>query len=96
MEKWKEAIEIAKSKLKEIQNDVNDIIVEQAILNDINTQYEITLSYKTIGKDRLSGEKENISLSVLYSLPSFGRIYKTFLINKSDGMFKGFKIFKEA
>lgn len=96
MEKLLKAIEIAKSSLQEIQGTVIDVTVEQAVLNDEASQYEITLSYKVVGKDKLSERQDNLGLAALYAMPSFGRTYKTFLVDKLTGSFKGFKIFKEA
>lgn len=95
MIEFKDAIKKAKSNLKDIQSFAEEINVEQAILNDETKQYEITLSYKISGKDHLNDEIKSPALEALYAMSSFGRTYKTFLINKIDGSFKGFKVFKE-
>lgn len=96
MEKLKQAIETAKSSLNEIQGNVKNITVEQAILNEDKRLYEITLGYRVTGKDNLGDNEPKNALAALYAVPSFGKVYKTFLIDQSTGEFKGFKIFNEA
>lgn len=93
---FKQAIENAKKNLLDIQKSADGISVEQAVINDQEHLYEITLSYKVLDKDTPSDTQIPPSLAAMYAMSSFGRKYQTFLIDKRDGSFKGFKIFKEA
>lgn len=96
MQKLKQAIDVAKKSLEEIQDNVTDIAVEEGLLNDSSSQYEITLSYKLAGKDNADEKEASPGIASLLAISSVGRIYKTFLVDEKTGEFKGFKIFKEA
>lgn len=95
---FKKAIAIAEENLKSLQSNVHDIRVEAAITNDKNDMYEVSLSYRTAGNDDLNikDDTKNTGLAFLIKMSAMNRIYKTFLIKKDDGEFKGFKEYKEV
>ena len=92
---FQKAIVIAKEELRKIQVDATNINIEQAITSDNDKLYEITLSYEIMLKDKFSLDEEKLpsNLQSLSRILRQKRVYKTFLINASDGKFRGFKIF---
>jgi hypothetical protein len=92
---FQKAIVVAKEELRKIQVDATNINIEQAITSDNDKLYEITLSYEIMLKDKFSLDEEKLpsNLQSLSRILRQKRVYKTFLINASDGKFRGFKIF---
>ena len=92
---FQKAIDVAKEELKKIQVDATNINIEQAITSENDKLYEITLSYEIMLKDKFSLNEEKLpsNLQSLSKILRQKRVYKTFLINASDGKFRGFKIF---
>ena len=91
---FQKAIVVAKEELRKIQVDATNINIEQAITSDNDKLYEITLSYEIMLKDKFSLDEEKLpsNLQSLSRILRQKRVYKTFLINASDGKFRGFKI----
>ncbi|WP_355581497.1 hypothetical protein [Xanthomonas cannabis] len=101
MTDFQDAINIAIENAKELLNQATNFAVEEALLSDDDKRYEVTLSYDLKGRDPLSGDnaKNNIKetgILQLARLMSYRKEYKTFLVDKRTGNFKGFKIKKQA
>lgn len=91
---FQKAISVASTNAKELLPEATSFTLEGAIVSD--GDYEITLSYFLRGKDPL-GLDENSDNSILKLAKIMGtrREYKTFIIDKNNFSFKGFKIYKE-
>lgn len=97
MTSFQNAINIAIENAKNLINKETKFSVEEALLSDDNKNYEITLSYYLTGRDHLSGENINdsvrgTSILQLAKIMSYRKEYKTFIVDKKTGNFKGFKI----
>lgn len=96
---FKEAIAIAEEELARFQEDATNINLEAAIIE--GNCYEISFSYYLPNRDNLNvidkkEETKSLELRDLIHLMSERKTYKTFLIDKATGEFKGFKAYKEA
>jgi hypothetical protein len=101
MIEFQDAINIAIKNAKELLIQATNFAVEEALLSDDDKRYEVTLSYDFKGRDPLSGENANNNIQgagilQLAKLMSYRKEYKTFLVDKRTGSFKGFKIKKQA
>ena len=97
---FEQAINIAKDELEKIQSDAADISVEQAVITDDDKLYEITLAYLIRNKDSSditeSTHKElPTAMQQLSLILQRKRVYKTFIVNATNGQFRGFKKFSE-
>ncbi len=91
---FKKAIDIANKNAQSLIGKLENVELESAILSDNNKLYEISLSYERKGGDPLSINKDNSlpsGLAQLASVMSHRRQYKTFLVDRKNGDFKGFK-----
>ena len=89
---FQEAISIAKKNAKELVSNASNFVLEGVLISNDNKLYEVSLSYDIEGNDPLNVSNQgNSGLSQLAKLMRYRREYKVFLVNTSDGKFRGFK-----
>ncbi len=99
---FKEAAAIATENAKSLVPEASNFKLEGAVLSGDDKLYEITLSYDLGGRSPLelqntkSYKKASTSMAQLASLLSYRREYKVFLVDRSNGRFKGFKNYKDG
>lgn len=94
---FKQAIDIATSNAKSLLSNANNFQLEGVLISDNDKFYEVTLSYGIEGPDPLSTSerKKESGLYHLARIMGYRREYKTFLVDKTTGKFKGFKNYKD-
>lgn len=98
---FKQAIDVAVQNAKMLLEQATKLEVEEALLSDDDKYYEITLSYELNGRDPLAAKNTSsrmatTSILELARLMSYRKEYRTFLVIKETGKFKGFKIKKQS
>lgn len=97
MIEFEQAIDIAVENVRKLVSSANSVSVEEVVLSQDEKTFEVTLSYKQIGQDKLSTSDNSKGVHMGAALASFmdnRKRYKTFLVDSASGRFKGFKIYK--
>jgi len=96
MIEFEEAINVATTNAKSLVKGASDFELEGVLLSNDEKLYEVTLSYNLSGKNPLDLENNSSSgLIQLATLMGRRREYKVFLVDSSNGNFKGFKTYKD-
>lgn len=93
---FEKAIDIATTNAKSLIRNSDNFVLEGALISRDKKLYEISLSYDITGKSPLETSGENSGLNQhgnlfqLAKLLSHRRENKVFLVDSSDGQFRGF------
>ncbi|GHD82315.1 hypothetical protein [Vogesella fluminis] len=94
---FKKAISVAEENARELVPNARNFNLEGVIISGDN--YEVTISYYLSGQNPLELKGENGDSNPLYKLATLmgtRREYKTFIVDKGNFAFKGFKSYKET
>lgn len=96
---FERAIAIAKDNVTQLVPSAKNLTLEGAMISSDGKLYEIIFSYENNSIDieelRRPSKNGSSNLRTLARLMGHRRETKVFLVNKSDGLFRGFKTYKD-